>query len=244
MPVSLSRDAGLGAAAFLAGWPLGRSQPDAARIAVLVARVWGEETAAADTLGLRNQRSLALHRVLCGGRMEAQVCCPDCATDNEAEVPVAELLDLPDPPEAVVIETDSGPTRFGLPRMAFLAACAGTGETHASLAERLALDGPGARLSAAALASLSAAWEAADPAGAIALGVECVGCGRQITATVDPASFVARDFDRLADRLMAEVDTIARAYGWTEAEILALPADRRRRYLALAGSGALQGRPA
>jgi hypothetical protein len=43
---------------------------------------------------------------------------------------------------------------------------------------------------------------------------------------------------------MAEVDTIARAYGWTEAEILALPADRRRRYLALAGSGALQGRPA
>jgi hypothetical protein len=243
MPVVLSRDAGVGAAAFLAGWPLGRSRPDAARIAMLVARVWGEETAAADTLGLRNQRSLTLHRALCGGRMEAQVTCPDCATDNEAEVPVAELLDLPDPPEAVVIETDSGPIRFGLPRMAFLAAFAGNRDPIATIAERLMLDGQGTVLSATALARLSAAWEAADPAGAIALGVDCVGCGRQITAAVDPASFVARDFDRLAGRLMAEVDTIARAYGWTEAEILALPADRRRRYLALAGSGGLQGRP-
>jgi hypothetical protein len=243
MSVSIPSDAALGAAAFLVAWPLGRGQPDAARVAALVAQVWGADTAAADTLGLRNQRCLALHQALCGGRIEAQVTCPDCAAANEAELPVEDLLALPAPPAAVTVETESGPTRFGLPRMAELAALAGGGaEAAGALAARLALDGPNGPLSPGAIASAAAAWEAADPAGAIALGVTCVGCGRAMTATVDPPVFVARDFDRLADRLMGEVDTIARAYGWTEAEILALPRERRQRYLALAATGGPSGR--
>jgi hypothetical protein len=242
MSASILPAAGIGPAAFLAAWPMGVGQPDAARVATLIANVWGPEATAGDTLGLSNQRSLALHRALCGGRIEARVTCPHCAAENEAELPVADLLALPPPPEAVTVETDGGPTRFGLPRMAELAALASAGARGAvEMAGRLALDRPlTGELSPAQMESLAAAWEAADPVGVIALGLDCFSCGRQMTATVDPAVFVARDFDRLADRLMKEVDVIARAYGWSETDILALPAVRRRRYVAFAASGGPQ----
>ncbi|HEX2516118.1 MAG TPA: phage baseplate protein, partial [Chloroflexota bacterium] len=39
-----------------------------------------------------------------------------------------------------------------------------------------------------------------------------------------------------ARRLLREVHTLARAYGWREAEILALPGRRRQTYLDLVGA--------
>jgi hypothetical protein len=50
---------------------------------------------------------------------------------------------------------------------------------------------------------------------------------------VDLATFVARDLDRVVAALYREIDTIASAYGWNESTILALPAERRRRYVAM-----------
>jgi hypothetical protein len=36
-----------------------------------------------------------------------------------------------------------------------------------------------------------------------------------------------------AQRLLREIDALARAYGWTEREILSLPGQRRQAYLEL-----------
>lgn len=235
MPAPAPPPAGLGPATFLAAWPLGKGQSDAARLGLFAARLWGQ-TVGADTLGLRNQRNLGLHRALCGTAIEARVTCPDCATDNEAELPVAALLNLPDPPDAVVVDTADGPRRFGLPRLSDLDL---PGLTR--LVAHLALD-PVALPDPALCDQVAAAWEEADPAGAIALDLTCSACGRALTASVDPAPFVARDLDLLADRLMREIDAIARAYGWSEDAILALPADRRRRYVALASAQPGPGR--
>lgn len=54
-----------------------------------------------------------------------------------------------------------------------------------------------------------------------------------VSGTADVAAFAARDLDDRARVLYRTIDVIARAYGWREAEILALPEARRRVYRAL-----------
>jgi hypothetical protein len=58
-----------------------------------------------------------------------------------------------------------------------------------------------------------------------------------VPAVLDGFSLLASGI-ATGDRLLEEVHSIARAYHWSEAEILALPLPRRRRYLDL-----LQGEP-
>ncbi len=60
----------------------------------------------------------------------------------------------------------------------------------------------------------------------------CPNCGAQAPLLVDAGALV---LDRMAGkrRLLREVHIIARAYHWPEADILALPLERRRAYLDL-----------
>jgi hypothetical protein len=78
---------------------------------------------------------------------------------------------------------------------------------------------------------LAERFEALDPAANIVVNVTCSGCEAALAASVDVAGFVARGLDRLVERLLDEVHTIAGTYGWDEARILELPAWRRRRYV-------------
>ena len=55
---------------------------------------------------------------------------------------------------------------------------------------------------------------------------------------MDVGSFVWAELHAHGRRVLREVDVLARAYGWTEAEVLALGERRRAAYLALAEDGA------
>ena len=61
------------------------------------------------------------------------------------------------------------------------------------------------------------------------------GIAAQYGVTVDQLVALngINDPDRLVEGLYRDIDTIASAYGWDEPTILALPADRRRRYVEL-----------
>ena len=59
----------------------------------------------------------------------------------------------------------------------------------------------------------------------------CPTCGAVSQPVLDPAALVWREFAALARRLEDEVHVLARAYGWSEPEILALSEQRRRRYV-------------
>jgi hypothetical protein len=76
--------------------------------------------------------------------------------------------------------------------------------------------------------------EAADPVAAVTLGVTCPRCGNQWPAALDIAAFVWDEVAVWGERLLAEVDVLARVYGWPEPEVLALSKWRRRRYVELA----------
>ena len=202
-----------------------------ARLAALLAAVEGPGIDA-DTLGQRNRRLLQLQQDLVGGSIAAHVACAACATDNEFEVPAGAILATPEPAAGAVVAVGDGRRhyRFRLPTMRDLAGLHG-GVREAVLL-RCQLTGPRA-IPAAVAASIEARFEALDPAANIVVNIGCAGCCASIAATVDIGDLVACDLDRLADALLRDIDTIASTYGWDEAAVLALPATRRRRYIAM-----------
>ena len=66
------------------------------------------------------------------------------------------------------------------------------------------------------------------------LGIECPACGETADVPFAIESFLWREVDAWARRTLREVHTLARAYGWSERDILALSPSRRRLYLELA----------
>ena len=59
----------------------------------------------------------------------------------------------------------------------------------------------------------------------------CPACGRFWQAAFDIASYLWSELDALAQRLLGEVHTLARAYGWREADVLSMSPWRRQFYL-------------
>ena len=71
----------------------------------------------------------------------------------------------------------------------------------------------------------------ADPQAEIIISLGCPNCGKHWELIFDVAHFFWNEIAAQAQRLVYEIDALARAYGWTEREILALPVQRRRTYL-------------
>jgi hypothetical protein len=88
-------------------------------------------------------------------------------------------------------------------------------------------------LSPAVLTELSRRIEAADPQAVIELALGCVDCGCEWISVFDIVNFLWDEIQGLAARILREVHLLASAYGWGEAEILALSPQRRQSYLDL-----------
>jgi hypothetical protein len=91
---------------------------------------------------------------------------------------------------------------------------------------------PPEELEDAALAALSEALLAADPMVDLEFAVKCM-CGHRWTTLLDPAVFVWSEVSAAAARLLREVDRLARAYGWSQGDILEMSAARRGAFLEL-----------
>ena len=94
---------------------------------------------------------------------------------------------------------------------------------------------PPDRLPAAVLQAVAAAMAAADPQGDVELALRCPACGHVWPAAFDIGSFFWAEVDAWARVLLSEIHTLASAYGWREADVLALSPWRRRCYLELIG---------
>jgi hypothetical protein len=85
------------------------------------------------------------------------------------------------------------------------------------------------------VAELAEALAAADPQADVELSLSCPECGHEWSAVLDPGWFVWSELDAWARRTLRAVHALAAAYGWSEAEILAL-GPRRHVYLELVGA--------
>ena len=86
------------------------------------------------------------------------------------------------------------------------------------------------------LRRIERAMEALAPMLAHELDARCPRCGEEIDAFFDPQRLTVSELRQRALSIYADVQRIASSYHWSEAEILALPGDRRRRYADLVGS--------
>jgi len=79
---------------------------------------------------------------------------------------------------------------------------------------------------------LAAALESLDPGADVWLTAGCPECGAEQSVAFDAARFVALELKQLSRQLMQDVVDIARVFHWSEADILALPEQRRAYYRA------------
>ena len=69
------------------------------------------------------------------------------------------------------------------------------------------------------------------------MDVTCAACGANFQSDLDVAAFVWTEVEAHARRVLLDVDILARAYGWTEGDVLALSEARRAAYLRLVADG-------
>ena len=75
---------------------------------------------------------------------------------------------------------------------------------------------------------------AIDPQAEMLLNLSCPSCRHSWQALFDIGAYLWTEMRARARRLLQEVDALARAYGWSESEILAMSPARRGLYLQMA----------
>jgi hypothetical protein len=192
-------------------------------------------------LGALNAALLRLREACFGGRIDAYVDCPRCGERLGLLLDAGELLDG-------AVESDSpgdlelAGLRFRVPCSRDLATVAGTALDAEAAAHRLlelccleARDASSDQL-AELLAEVETGLAALDPAADISLALACDSCGHGWEADFDIGALLWEEIEARARGLLGEIHGLARAYGWTEPEILALSPERRAAYLELAGA--------
>lgn len=178
---------------------------------------------------------IELRRAIFGRELPGYVDCPECKTRLEFTLDAESLRsDASDTP----IEIDE--LRVRRPTSRDLASVMSEQDPEQAvyrLAQRCCIDanaellGEPPILSAAQLAKIESALAEADGAADIVLDFSCAQCGWAWQAPFDICDYLWREVDMYAGKLMADIHTLARAYGWNEREVLDLSDVRRAAYI-------------
>lgn len=237
---------GLSSEEILRAWELCASARAADRPLALLAAAGGVRSELARLpLGLRDARLLELRARTFGPVLDIALVCPACREQLELSLEVAQLADGPAAlPETHVMALADGEVELRLLDSNDLSRAAALGDVDAAReylfeASVVAVRRGDHTLTVAALADDERALVTEriaelDPRADIVLDARCPACDHVWPAPFDPASFVHAEVTTAAQRLLRQVATLARAFGWTEPEVLALSAARRSAYIELA----------
>ena len=230
--------AAIAAASLLDAWEQGERQHPLHRALTLlsVAEPQASIEALADLpIGERDRRLFALRARLFGGQLDAVAACPRCG----------ELLEISCDGQAVFGAEPGQPDpglEIGGRRLALRApntadlleiAALPTADRAGALLDRCA----GESLEGSARDQAEARLAEMDPLGEVSFALGCAACGHEWSEVFDIAAFLWTEIGDRAHRLLRDIHALARAYGWREAEILALTPQRRAAYLALVAEG-------
>jgi hypothetical protein len=231
-------------------WEVGEDQHPLDRALTLLAATCPELTwdeLAALSIGQRDARLLTLREQISGPRLNGFVECPRCAERLEFDVAVADLrvMEAPDlGEEAWELVTGGLALRFRLPNSRDLAAVLGCQDPTAArnqLVQRCVLEASrdgvpvaASELSADVVTRLARRMSECDPQAEVLLNLSCPVCDYAWKALFDIVAFFWAELAAQAKRLLREVHALARAYGWSEADVLDMSARRRRFYLEMA----------
>ncbi len=195
------------------------------------------------SVGARDGALMGLRSVLFGPGADAVGMCPECSERIEFDIDIDELrsVSVGTEHDEVVLATDGWVVNSRVPRASDLVAIesATSAEDAAEMLWRRCVvsvrheSRPSAvdELPAAVRSSVVERWEQLDPLADVRLDLVCPACGAVSQQAFDVASYVWVEVDGWARRLLADVHVLARAYGWSEDEIVSLSPLRRRCYL-------------
>ena len=206
-------------------------------------------------IGQRDACLLRLRELTFGSRLKGLADCPACHERLEMDFDAGDLYD----PSALPVDggtveparsessfrVDAYELTFRLPTSADLTALAaytGAAPARAALLNACLVsvrrDGEsvdGGSLPAEVLNALEEKMAAADPSANLTLALNCPACGHTWQIIFDIVSYLWSEVNAWSARLLREVHILAAAYGWREADILALSAWRRQCYLEMIG---------
>ena len=220
-------------------WEAGRQQHELDRALTLLASACpelGRDELADLTIGERDAQLLRLRIFMFGGSAIGTSECPQCGERVEFSLDPRTLADTGELAEPTrEIEVNGTCLRFRLPTSRDLAEAVTAPDQSRGvrrLIERCVIEPRlPEELSDDLVEALSGAIEKADPQAEITVSLGCPNCGKHWELLFDIAHFFWNEVATHAQRLVSEIDALAQAYGWTEREILNLPAQRRRTYL-------------
>ncbi|MEA2587768.1 MAG: hypothetical protein QOH66_695 [Actinomycetota bacterium] len=238
----------LDAAGLLEVWEEGWGQSPPRRALGLLEAAWPGAPPAqwlATSMGRRDACLLTLHEELFGGELDVVAACPGCGEPLEVSLHSDDLRMEAAGDGTIDVEVSGYRVRGRVPTSADLLAILGTVPEAAypallcrciDVAQR-----GGAAVGAGALPevvtrAVAEAMARTDPQADVQLAFRCPACDRAWSAPFDIASYVWDEVDDWAQRLVRDVHALAGAYGWTERDILAMSARRRRLYLELCGA--------
>jgi hypothetical protein len=195
------------------------------------------------SVGRRDQELLGLRERIFGPRMTGSAQCPACGQAVDVDFSVADVRAQAagDPDQIHVLQGAGFEVRFRLPRCDDLASLDPGADPRAQKAALLRrcvaearLDGEPAAadsLPEPVAAALSHRMAELDPQGDIQLNLTCPNCGHLWAPPLDIVSYLWNEIQAWAPRMLRDVHAVASAYGWREADILALGPWRRQAYL-------------
>jgi len=239
------------ASELLAAWEGGVDRPMFERALLLLEASSGQswEDLAALSIGQRDARLLDLREAIFGRSLPCLTACLACGERLELNLNVGDLRVSAFPrgeqnkqnSDTLVIEAEGLTLEFRLPNSFDLSAASGAKDTdsaRAALIERCLLavhdqdkEITYSLLSPSVLDALTVAMTEADPQSHLELALSCPSCEREWQAVFDIASYLWGEIQSWALRILHEVHILASAYGWREADILALSPLRRQLYL-------------
>jgi uncharacterized protein (UPF0212 family) len=237
----------LSPAQLLELWERGRAAPPAARAVLLLDAACPESTPEALarlSIGRRDNLLLTLRELTFGTQLTGVADCPACGQRIEASFRSADIRATPpEVDETFVVVDGEYEVRFRLPDSRDLLAVPASSDSDAArclLLERCVVGARrrgepvvAAELPDAVVAAVTSSMAESDPQADVRFELQCPECGQAWQSIFDVVGFFWTEIDAWAQRILGEVHSLARAYGWREAEILNLSPQRRQIYLDL-----------
>jgi uncharacterized protein (UPF0212 family) len=247
----------LSASEWLKVWEQGLGQPLWQRSLTLLAAACPEcssEQLMNLSIGQRDGLLLTLREQTFGSQLTSVTVCPQCGDRLELTFTVSDIrvnlaIKSVDALEPLSVQVADYEVQFRLPNSLDLAAVAKQQDpvkVRSQLFDRCliavsypvsdqAVSHQGETQSSSLPESLVKAvlesMALADPQADVQLALKCPACAHHWQATFDIVSFFWSEIHGWAGHVLREVHTLASAYGWREADILAMSSQRRRLYL-------------
>jgi len=232
---------------ILETWEWGRSRHPIDRALAILATAMPEAShndLIALPIGRRDTQLLRIRAETFGPVLDGHSRCASCDEQLEFEIGIDQILGedvggTGTTERAYMLDVDGTRYSFRLPNSSDLAAAVACGDAEAArgliarrcLVDRYPDDGP---IPSDHLTALSGEMARLDPHADITFRLDCPLCGHAGEASLDIVSFLWSEIDSAARRLVRDVHVLASAYGWSEADILAMSETRREAYIELA----------